>query len=91
MELFVVMLLASLSTVLAILGFFLFLYRRELRRLRHAGVIPALSDVSLRLVRRPLAFPLPERWMAIRGTAPEQIRRRLRGRVAARPVRVADE
>lgn len=82
MELFVVMLLASLSTVLGILGIFLVLYRRELRRLRHAGGIPAAADVSLRAPRRPLPFPLPDRWMAIRGTPPELIRRRLRGRVA---------
>jgi hypothetical protein len=85
MELLVVMLLASLSTVLGILGIFLFLYRRERRRNGSSLFVGALESPELlsRPFRRSLPFPVPDQWLAIRGASPARIREALRGRVTA--------
>ena len=84
MELLVVMLLASLSTVLGILGIFLFLYRRDRRRQRAAGLgpPPGLKEIGSRPYRRCLPFPVPDQWLAIRGASPARIREVFRSRMA---------
>jgi hypothetical protein len=82
MELLVVTLLASLSTVIGVLIFFMMLYRRERRRRSALGVTTASPELFLRGPRRPFPFPLPARWMAVNGATPERIRAAFRGKVA---------
>ena len=81
MELFVVMLLASLSTVIGVMIAFLWLYRSD-RRPWHSPT--ALQDPVVlpgRSLRRPLPFPVPARWMAVRGVKPSLVREVLGDRV----------
>ena len=81
MELFVVMLLASLSTVLGVMIAFLFLYRSDRRPWRSGAPFrDSFSGIS-RSFRRPLPFSVPTRWMAVRGATPSRIREVLGDRV----------
>lgn len=82
MELLVVTLLASLSTVIGVLIAFMMLYRRERRRHGALGVTTASPELVARGQRRPFPFPWPGRWMAIHGATPDRIREAFRGKVS---------
>lgn len=67
-------LLASLLFVLGLAVFFFTIYRRDRRRLRRAGrQIDPLGPLTTAR-RRPLHFPMPARWLALRSTNTAAVR-----------------
>ncbi|HTH49610.1 MAG TPA: hypothetical protein VMB21_19000 [Candidatus Limnocylindria bacterium] len=84
MDLAVVGLLASLLSVLVLALAFLTLYRNDRRRVRRQSrqIDPLVPLTTAR--RRPVPFPMPSRWIAIRTTNTTMVRETLG--VANRPL-----